>query len=304
MEKEGNRMNKKLNKRFGVTSPIKATSPEDLMFKEYHQAWRQTNSSIKEPFIPIFKDFKERHLKDLEGGPLKLYLYFAYAADNAEGHSWHGVEKMAAFFGVQTRTIDKWIKALVDRDLIYREQHGKKSSTTYLVPYSNSLIKHRLKKINDEEDQQLFNQFVSKIKYRENLYGPILDVFHLFQWSTQNGNPTTSESTQWLLAVTQRNDGVLTCHYYPLKSLEQKGINEENIENTALFNSPYVYSGKPVQGMALTHSIKFSPTNSEPIILLSESIFNEDESWDWTDYPTVKYGNIADFFEIEEKENK
>lgn len=294
-------MNKKPKKRFGLSSPIKATSKEDLMFKEYHQYWRQTNSSINAPFIPIFTTFKDKHLKTLEGGPLKLYLYFAFAADNSQGHSWWSVEKIAEFFQVQTRTIDKWIKVLIDSNLIYREQHGKKSSTTYLVPYSTTLIKQQFKTSNKTDDQNLFDQFIKKIKRREALYGPIVEVFHLFQWSTKTGSPIVTENIQWLLAVTKRTDEILTCHYYSLKNSSHKGINEEIIEDLATFESPYVYLDNKIQGVVLTHSIKLIESNTDPIISLAESILTQ-ENWDWKDYPDVEYGEITDFFELGEEE--
>lgn len=296
-------MSKKQKKRFGLSSPIQATSVEDLMYKEYHQYWRQTNSSINASFIPIFTTFREKHLKTLEGGPLKLYLYFAFAADNSQGHSWWSVEKIAEFFQVQTRTIDKWIKVLVDSNLIYREQHGKKSSTTYLVPYSTTLIKQQFKARSETDDQKLFNQFVKKIENRKNLYGPIVEVFHLFQWNTKNGNPVVTENTQWFLAVTKRTDEVLTCHYYSLKNSSNKGISEEIIEDLATFDSPYVYLDNKIQGVALTHSIKLIEANTDPIISLAESILAE-ENWDWKDYPDAEYGEITDFFEFEEEEKE
>lgn len=303
MEKEGNNMSKKPKKRFGLSSPIKAANEEDLMFKEYHQHWRQTNSSISASYAPIFTTFKDKHLKTLDGGPLKLYLYFAFAADNSYGNSWWSVEKIANFFQVQTRTIDKWIKVLIDQNLIYREQHGNKSSTTYLVPYSTTLIKQQFKTSSKTDDQKLFDQFVKKIKNRETLYGPIVEVFHLFQWNIKNGNPIVTENTQWLLALTKRNDEVLTCHYYSLKNSSHKGISEATVEDLATFDSPYVYLDSKIQGVALTHSIKLTESNTDSIIALAESIMTQ-ENWDWKDYPKLEYGEVTEFFEAEKEEEK
>ncbi|AQQ55569.1 hypothetical protein [Planococcus lenghuensis] len=294
-------MKKDVKKRFGLSSSIPATTEEDRMLKEYHQNWRQTNSSLPAPFLPLFVSFREKHLKTIDGGPLKLYLYFAYAADNSYGHSWHGVEKIADFFGVQTRTVDKWIKVLVDNNLIYREQHGKKSSTTYLIPYSDTLIRQRLQKTAEEPDnQKSLDILIDKIKKSESLYGPIAEVLHLFQWNTQKSEPVVSDNIQWFFIVTRREDDVLTCHYLPLKNANHHGLNEAEIEDVANFISPYHHANYSVRGIALTHSIKLTDSNPGPYLGLARSILL-DETWNWADYPSVQYGPVSSFFKEEKK---
>lgn len=116
----------KVKRGFGLLKAISAKDDKDLSLKEYYQNWRTHNRSSKSPFITIYKDFKDKELlKDLDGGSLKLYLFFTFAASNDFGHSWHSIQSIADYFGTQTRTIDNWLKPLVEKDLIYREQKGK-----------------------------------------------------------------------------------------------------------------------------------------------------------------------------------
>lgn len=82
-------------------------------------------------------------LKDLDEGALRLYLYFGFVADNDFGHSWHSIETISEYFGKQTRTIDHWIKKLVDAGLIYRAKDKKKSYTRFLIPYTDTIIEQK-----------------------------------------------------------------------------------------------------------------------------------------------------------------
>lgn len=290
-------------KRFGLLATIKAEDEKDLTLKEYHQYWRKTNSISNASFTPLYSAFKDKHLKTLDGGPLRLYLFFAFAANNQYGHSWHSIERIADYFGTQTRTIDNWIRVLVDENLIYREKKGKKSHTTYLIPYSNTILRHSLTKKITVDDQDVLNSFVKKIKEREFLYGQIVDVFHFFQWkSNKNNKPVTTGNIQWLFVITKRVDEVLIGHFYTLKNSTNMGVSELDVEDLAIFESPYKYEGSNIQGVALTHSIKLVNSNSDAVLTLMNSIVT-DESWEWQEYPSVYYGKVAEFFEqVEEEE--
>ncbi|PET71583.1 hypothetical protein COJ46_21950 [Bacillus sp. AFS077874] len=286
-------------KRFGLAS-IPAEDEKDLMFKEYHQFWRKVNSDGNVPFVPIYTAFREKHLKTLEPGPLRLYLFFAFAANNQYGHSWHSIERIAEFFGTQTRTIDNWIKILTEENLIFRERKGKKSHTTYLIPYSNTIIRHNLLKKITVDKQEVLDLLIKKIKNRNSLYGEIIDVYHFFQWSTTKKNkPSIKSNVQWLFVVTKRIDNVLTGHFTVLKNSLHMGVSEVDVEDLAVFQSPFKYNGQSVQGVTLTHLIKLIDSNIGAVLSLMNSMTAE--SWDWKDYPSADYGEIKEFFEEEEE---
>lgn len=286
-------------RRLGLLGPISAADEKDLMFKQYHQAWRKTNTDSNASFIPIFTSFKDKHLASLDPGPLRLYLFFAFAAKNQYGHSWHSIQSIADFFGTQTRTVDNWIKVLVDKNLIYREQKGKKSHTTYLIPYSNILLRHH---VGVEDNQQVLDILINKIKEREFLYGPIVNVLHFFQWSAdKKDRPTKNRNIQWLVVITKREDEVITGHYTLIKDSDDNGIDEPIIEDLATFISPFEHDGQSIQGVAITHSVKLTDSNTDEIMSLLTRIVKE-ELWDWKEYPSVSYGEISQFFSGEEKD--
>lgn len=287
-------------RRLGLLGPISAADERDLMFKQYHQAWRKTNSDRNASFIPIFTSFKDKHLASLEPGPLRLYLFFVFAAKNQSGHSWHGIQGIADFFGTQTRTIDNWIKVLADKKLIYREQSGGKSHTTYLIPYSNTLLRHQVSI--KEGNQAVLDLLINKIREREFLYGPIVNVLHFFQWSAdKKDKPTHNRNIQWLVIITKREDGVLTGHYTLLKDSDNSGIDELEVDDLAIFDSPFLHKGQNIQGVAITHSVKLADSNTDEIMSLITRTVTE-ELWDWREYPSVSYGETAQFFSEEEND--
>src|SRR5690606_15562531 len=131
-------------------------------------------------------------LSELDSGPLKLYLYFSHAAKNEYGHSWHSIQTIADYFGTQTRTIDNWIRSLVDKNLIYRAPKGQKSYTTYLIPFSDTLISHPAPRKYATDNQELLNDLVEYIQGLESIYGKIVGVHHLFQWIIKDKKITGS----------------------------------------------------------------------------------------------------------------
>lgn len=291
-------------KRFGLLTSVPAKDEKELMLKEYHQHWRKTNSDSNASFVPLFYTFRDKHLAELDPGPLRLYLFFAFASHNQYGHSWHSIESIASFFDTQTRTIDNWIKTLVNKKLIYREKKGKKSHTTYLIPYSNTILRHQLKRNIKEDTQKILDMFLNKIKEREILYGPAIEVFHFFQWKVNKKNkPATDGSIQWLVILTKRDDEVLTTHFYSLKNSKHLGVSELEIDDIATFKSPFNFNGHSIRGIALTHNIRLVEANTGVVLKLVEDIDNQ--MIDWEEYPTVTYGEITEYFSEEgDEENE
>lgn len=287
-------------KRFNIIPSITAEDDTDLALKEYYSSWRKTNSENNSSFIALYSSFKEKHLADLEAGPLRLYLYFCFAANNSYGHSWHSIQKIADFFGTQTRTIDNWIKVLVEKNLIYREQKGKKSHTTYLIPYSNTLVKQKLPKKIKEDNQQVLDSLIKVIQQRKFLYGDIIKVFHIFQWGkNKSEKPVKSKNEQLLFIITKREDGILTGHQYFLKNSGHLGINTLEVGDAAIFKSPFLFNNEHVTGLALPHSIRFKDSNTDAILDLLEKLAYA-EDWQLSEHPEVEYGEISDLLQDEE----
>jgi hypothetical protein len=287
---------------FGLLNTLSAKDDTDLALKEYYQSWKTYNKLGKAPFMTLYNSFKDAHLKDIEGGPLKLYLYFSIHASNSYGESWHSIQRIADFFGTQTRTIDNWIKTLVDRDLIYREQKGNKSHTTYLIPYSNTLIHHRPTK-KKEDNQSLLDEILSKIQKREFLYGKVTKVFHIFQWKIAKKSPDKSGTTQVLFVISKRDNGVLIGHICPLKKSNHLGVSELNIEEHSTFKSGFQFNGSDVKGIALSHNLPFNRKSSTPAILELLEHLNSIEDWQLDELPELTYGEIEQVL-IESEENE
>lgn len=287
--------------RFNLIRSIPAEDEKEERIKEYHLAWRKTNSNSNASFVPIFNSFRDSHLATLEPGALRLYLFFAIAANNQFGNSWYSIESIAKFFDAQPRTVNNWIKILVEKNLIYREQNGKKSHTTYLIPYSNTIIKHQLKKNFRKDDQSVLETFVNKIKGYEFLYGPIIDVLHFFQWKTDNKKKPIKEGSQWLFIITKRPDGVLTAHNYSLKNSNDLGVSELIMDGSDIgtFVSPFMYQGNNIRGLVLKHEIKLTDNNTGVVLRLIEDLAKA-EAWDWDEHPILTYGKITDLLTDEE----
>lgn len=137
-----------------------------------HERWKKGNYSKKVGFYPVFKDFKYTHLADISGGALKAYLYFGLHSNNDTGECWHSTERMSEFFGVDIRTIKKWITELEERKLIYRVQIGfNRAANTFLLPYKVPDIEGILN--GDLEDWEAFDFGKEEVEQDEEIVGPI-----------------------------------------------------------------------------------------------------------------------------------
>ncbi|PHE23618.1 hypothetical protein [Bacillus toyonensis] len=287
-----------MGKRFKINVAIEAVDETEFALKEYYQSWRSGNQKQKMPFLALYNSFKENHLRDLDGGPLKLYLFFAFAANNDHGHSWHSISNIANFFDTQTRTVDNWIKVLVEKELVYREQKGKKSHTTYLIPYNDAFIQHEKLTKRVEDNQKVLDDLIVRLQELEGVYGEILNVFQLFQWGTdRKGRPDTKKnSKQELLIITKRKNGILIGHLYRLMKSQHLSIDEISIEETSVFDSPFTYNEKTVTGFALEHDIDINSYNgSDEMMSLLKNLAVMEE-WKIGELPQVEYGEKDVFF--------
>ena len=244
--------------------------------------------------------YKKLHfyLNRLEGGPLKLYLYFAFVANNKNGHSWHSISTIATYFDAQTRTIDNWIKVLVDEGLIYRQRAGKKSNTTYLVPFSHGLNVYRQRKQIKTDSQELLNACLVDLKKLESVYGEVFSAFHFFQW---NAAKTKKITNQALFVLSKRKE-VITVTMISLANSEDMVISEENVEEIMRFDSPFILNGNNVVGLVYPDEPSFTAVKTGKHLLDTLVELAETEQWQFEEIPLVEYGNIDTLFPEEDED--
>lgn len=288
--------------RFRLTSLLSESDKTDRALKDYYKSWRELNQKSKSSFTAIDNSFfTKKILRDLEPGPLKLYLYFSNVASNEYGHSWHSISSIAEYFDAQSRTIDNWIKVLVDKNLIYRAQKGNKSHTTYLIPFSDTLIVHSAPKKLTEDNQSLVDDLITKIRELEFLYGEIIKVHHLFQWTSRKGKSVNRDhSIQMLLIITKRSNGVLIGHIHFLRKSAHLSVSALEIEEHSIFQSPFMFNGINVIGIALTSYPPLQNKSSirDIIDLVSELVSIEE--WELKDRLELEYGEKDNLLPVTE----
>jgi len=81
-------------------------------------------------FLPYLKD-----------GAVKLYLYYAAAANNDTGESWHSIDTISKKLSATERSIGNWNNQLENMGLIYRTSIGKRSKATFVLPLTGFAVK-------------------------------------------------------------------------------------------------------------------------------------------------------------------
>lgn len=289
-----------MNNPFKPRLSISQVIDEDIHRKNYYTSWKKFNRSQNSPFIAIDNVFKEKYLNKLEAGPLRLYLYFAFAAKNQSGHSWHSVATIADYFGTQTRTIDNWIKALVDEGLIYRQRAGKKSNTTYLIPFSHTLLPYNKQKKYKTDSQSLLNDCLKMLDSSKHIYGEVVKVYHFFQWAT--GKHDVS-SHQDLFVLCKRKD-IVTVIKIALTKSDDMVISEDEVEEIIRFESPFEFNGEKIIGLAYPDNPSFRSIKTAQQLVDTLVDFADTERWQFDELPQVKYDHFEILFpeenEIEE----
>lgn len=294
-------------RRINVLANRPVSEEKGEVLKTYYASWRKFNRATNAPFVALYNSFKDEHLATLDPGPLRLYLYFSFHANNTTGHSWHSIQTMAKFFNTQTRTIDNWIKTLVDKELIYRERTDKLSNTTFLIPYTNTMMVLTPRKKHTVDDQNLVDDLVSLVKRREELYGEIIKIHHLFQWKLSKGKVVVDEDNhQFLLIMTRRKNGVVISHIYRFKNLSDYGVNEIEIDDIATFKSPFLYESAPIKGIAINPSIPIHLNKHAKDFSDLLEQFEQAEEVDLDIHPRLDYGLTSEILKdvIEEAETE
>ena len=272
--------------------------------KHYYGGWREYNKARNASFTAIYTSFRDQHLADLEAGPLRLYLYFSFYANNSTGHSWHSIQTIAKFFKTQTRRIDNWIRVLVDKDLIYREKTDKLSNTTFLIPYSDAIIYTALPRKYEGIDQRLVEDMIKTINSYKEIYGEIIAIYHLFQWKITKGKNDLDDPHNTLLVLTRRKNGVLVGHVHRIKSLKEYGVDEIETDMAATFESPLKYEGEPITGIFITSDVPlFAHKNIDELTKVVRQLTEIDED-DLGMLSRVNYGLISELHQENEEADK
>lgn len=265
---------------------------EDTARKNYYASWRKFNKMQKAPFVAIDNVFKDKYLSRLDAGPLRLYLYFAFAANNKHGHSWHSISTIADYFKAQTRTIDNWIKVLVDEGLIYRQRAGKKSNTTYLIPFSHSFLIYRKRKNYKQDNQKMLDDCLNDINRLNEVYGDIVKVYHFFQWSDGKLDKDTNQA---LFVLSKRND-IVTVNMITLTKSDDLGISEADVEDIVRFESPFKFAGEKIIGLAFPENPVFTSIKSSQYLLETLVELADSDTWEFEELEQVKYDKIETLF--------
>ncbi|ARU60866.1 hypothetical protein CBW65_06965 [Tumebacillus avium] len=211
------------------------------------------------------------------------------------------MNKIAELLKTSPRSVDSWIKVLVDRQLIARGKTGRRVNNTYLLPYSTTLIELQTPKKFDLEDwQRIFDFHLARISQYQDIYGELIGAFHLFQWDYSNRKPVSTSNSQLILFITKRTDGILTGHYYKLRRSQGFGISKLMIDKMVRFESPLLYEQRPLVGLGLNHNKRLTEiTNNKALKVVTEQLskFSKDDD---DLFEHVVYGNVDEVLAPEE----
>lgn len=284
--------------KFNLINTIDFSSTLNENLRSQHSQWKKNNSLQKKGFTMIFSDFKDNNiLSKIDGGALKLYVFLSLAAKNQSGESWHSIETIADYFEVQTRTVDKWFKNLVELDLIHRHKFKGKSHTTYLLPYEDTVLNHKTPKSSDYN--QLVNKKKKELNNLKNIYGEIFKIVHLYQWRPSGetkGNSRIVVPNNILFIITKRENGILVGHKIPLKNLMgSDGVSEISLNGFYTFTSPLSNTENNIPGLALPNdpNIGREENVGELINLMKDLAILTNEEIE--EYDSIDYGKISDF---------
>lgn len=119
----------------------------------------RTNKNFR--FAKLDSNFNN-YLPYLKDGAIKLYLYYALAANSESGESWHSLDTISRKLNATDRSIGNWNHELEDMGLIFRANSGRKSKSTFLLPLTGFAAKMSV---------QRMKQIISELKlYDSNQY--------------------------------------------------------------------------------------------------------------------------------------
>lgn len=116
-------------------------------------------------FLPYLKD-----------GAIKLYLYYAVAANNDSGESWHSIDTISKNLCATERSIGNWNNQLESLGLIFRTSTGKRSKATFVLPLTGFAVKMSANQI--EQALTEMNLYIANEHTR--VFGKVQSVTKLY----------------------------------------------------------------------------------------------------------------------------
>lgn len=145
----------------------------ELLSEFYSKSTGKSNKEFR--FAKVDSNFIN-FLPHLNDGAVKLYLYYAVAAKNDTGESWHSVDTISKKLDTTGRSIGNWNRQLEELGLIFRTSNGKKSKTTFVLPLTSFAVKMSAQRI-----EQIFTDLrLSDINEFSRIFGKFQSITKLY----------------------------------------------------------------------------------------------------------------------------
>lgn len=161
---------------------------KELLSEFYSKSTGKSNKEFR--FAKVDSNFIS-FLPYLKDGAIKLYLYYAVAAKNDTGESWHSIDTISQKLDVVGRSIGNWNRQLEELGLIFRTSNGKKSKTTFVLPLTSFAVKMSAQKI----EQILTELKLSEANEFSRIFGRVQSITKLYVKSQ------TSDTITGILSV-------------------------------------------------------------------------------------------------------
>ena len=212
----------------------------ELLSEFYSKSTGKSNKEFR--FAKVGSNFVN-FLPHLNDGAVKLYLYYAVAAKNDTGASWHSVDTISQKLDATGRSIGNWNRQLEDLGLIFRTSNGKKSKTTFVLPLTSFAIKmseQRLAQVLTElrlsetnESSRIFGKFqsITKLYVKSQTLETITGILciHLNRVSTVGTTVINSVDTYIFTVLPSLNEDVATSLFEYVGKDEVTMVDEEAI---------------------------------------------------------------------------
>lgn len=146
---------------------------KELLSEFYSKSTDKSNKEFR--FAKVDSNFIN-FLSYLNDGAVKLYLYYAVAAKNDTGESWHSIDTISQKLDATGRSIGNWNRQLEDMGLIYRTSNGRKSKATFILPLTGFAVKMSVQKI----EQVLTELKLSEANESSKVFGKFKSVTKLY----------------------------------------------------------------------------------------------------------------------------
>lgn len=197
-------------------------------------------------FLPYLKD-----------GAVKLYLYYAAAANNDTGESWHSIDTISKKLGATERSVGNWNNQLEELGLIFRTSTGKKSKATFVLPLTGFAVKLNLQQIEQVLDE--LNLFEPSMYTR--VFGQVQSLTKLYI-----KNEATDSFSE-----------VLCVH---LRKVTFKDSIELNTVDTYMYNTPALADADTAQKLSqFEGEEKVAVIDGEKKLILGKRAFESFKSY-------------------------